>query len=79
MPTTPKVAWPINEKSENPLESYMADIYTVLANLARIPSISVPLGNNSENLPFGIQIMGRRNDDKKLLKMADRIQYLPYI
>lgn len=78
MPTSPKVAWPIHEKSENPLESYMADIYTVLANLAGIPSISIPLGNNLENMPFGIQIMGRRNDDKKVLKMADRIKDLPY-
>ena len=48
----------------------MADIYTVLANLAGIPAISVPLGNNTENMPFGIQVMGKRKRDKKTLVMA---------
>lgn len=70
MPTSPKVAWPINEKSDNPLEAYMADIYTVLANLAGIPSISVPIGNNKDDMPFGIQIMSKRKDDRKVLNMA---------
>ncbi|MBK8624969.1 MAG: Asp-tRNA(Asn)/Glu-tRNA(Gln) amidotransferase subunit GatA [Saprospiraceae bacterium] len=78
MPTTPKVAWPINEKSENPLESYMADIYTVLANLAGIPAISVPLGNNTENMPFGIQVMGKRKRDKKTLEMAKIISKVAF-
>lgn len=76
MPTSPGVAWPLVEKSENPLESYMADIYTVLANLAGIPSISVPLGNNYDKLPFGIQVMGNKKDDRKVLKMADLIHRL---
>jgi aspartyl-tRNA(Asn)/glutamyl-tRNA(Gln) amidotransferase subunit A len=70
MPTSPKVAWPINEKSDNPLEAYMADIYTVLANLAGIPSISVPIGNNKDDMPFGIQIMSKRKDDRKVLNMS---------
>ncbi len=79
MPTTPKVAWPIHESAKDPLESYMADIYTVLANLAGIPAISVPIDNNNEKMPFGIQIMGNRKDEKKLLKFAERLQAKTYI
>lgn len=72
MPTSPKVAWPIEYKSSDPVEAYMADIYTVLANLAGLPAISVPLGNNSENLPFGIQVLGKRKSDKKVLRFVER-------
>ncbi len=79
MPTTPKVAWPIHESAKDPLESYMADIYTVLANLAGIPAISVPIDNNNEKMPFGIQIMGNRKDEKTLLKFAERLQAKTYI
>ena len=79
MPTTPKVAWPIHESAKDPLESYMADIYTVLANLAGIPAISVPIDNNNEKMPFGIQVMGNRKDEKKLLKFAERLQAKTYI
>lgn len=79
MPTTPKVAWPIHESAKDPLESYMADIYTVLANLAGIPAISVPIDNNNEKMPFGIQVMGNRKDEKKVLKFAERLQAKTYI
>lgn len=48
MPSSPKTAWYIHEKPNDPLEIYMADIYTVLANLAGIPAISIPLGNNTD-------------------------------
>lgn len=72
MPTSPKVAWPMEYKSSDPVEAYMADIYTVLANLAGLPAINVPLGNNSENLPFGIQVLAKRKADKKLLKFVQR-------
>lgn len=72
MPTSPKVAWPMEYKSSDPVEAYMADIYTVLANLAGLPAINVPLGNNSENLPFGIQVLAKRKVDKKLLKFVQR-------
>jgi aspartyl-tRNA(Asn)/glutamyl-tRNA(Gln) amidotransferase subunit A len=74
MPTSPKVAWPLLEKPENPLESYMADIYTVLANLAGLPSISIPIGNNIDKMPFGIQVMGNKKEDKRVLKMAEIIK-----
>lgn len=72
MPTSPKVAWPMEYKSSDPVEAYMADIYTVLANLAGLPAINVPLGNNSEDLPFGIQVLAKRKADKKLLKFVQR-------
>ena len=50
-----------------------------MANLAGIPAISVPIDNNNEKMPFGIQIMGNRKDEKKLLKFAERLQAKTYI
>jgi aspartyl-tRNA(Asn)/glutamyl-tRNA(Gln) amidotransferase subunit A len=70
LPVTPSVAWSVHERPTDPLQMYMADIYTVLANLAGIPGISIPLGNNSDNLPFGIQLLCNQKDDKKLLNLA---------
>jgi len=49
---------------------YLEDIYTVQANLCGIPAISLPLGTNSEHLPFGIQLMANRSEDAKLLAFS---------
>ncbi len=68
LPTSPKVAWPIDQKPTDPLEIYLSDIYTVLANLAGIPAVSIPLGKDTSGLPYGIQIMGDVKTDKKLMK-----------
>jgi aspartyl-tRNA(Asn)/glutamyl-tRNA(Gln) amidotransferase subunit A len=73
MPSSPKAAWNIDEKPTDPLEIYMADIYTVLANLSGTPAISIPLGNNTDKLPFGIQVLSRVHDDRKLLNFCSRI------
>ncbi|MBK9735454.1 MAG: Asp-tRNA(Asn)/Glu-tRNA(Gln) amidotransferase subunit GatA [Saprospiraceae bacterium] len=79
MPTAPKVAWPLAEKPDDPLEIYMSDIYTVLANLAGIPAISIPLGNNIENMPFGIQLLGAAKEDKKLLWFAKKLNFAEHL
>ncbi len=58
-PTAPTTAFKIGEKSNNPLEMYLSDIYTASANLAGIPGISVPCGVSSENLPIGLQLVAK--------------------
>lgn len=56
-PTVPATAWKFGEKSNNPTEMFLADIYTVFANLVGIPAISIPLFKHSNGMPFGLQIM----------------------
>lgn len=70
LPTTPCTAFSLGEKTENPVEMYLADIYTVHANLAGIPSVSLPLGTHSNGMPFGIQLMSARFEEQKLLSFA---------
>lgn len=73
-PTTPTVAFKIGEKSEDPLQMYLNDIYTTSANLAGIPGISIPIGKNSENLPIGLQILSQQFEEDKLFQLAKHIQ-----
>ncbi len=68
-PTTPTVAFRLQERMDDPLAMYMADVCTIPANLAGIPAISVP-GGFHEGLPVGIQLMADRFDDRKLLTAA---------
>ncbi|USN57642.1 MAG: hypothetical protein H6766_05060 [Candidatus Peribacteria bacterium] len=56
-PTSPEVAWDIGSKSDDPLRLYLADLYTVIANLVGCPAISVPVGE-VDGLPVGMQLMG---------------------
>ena len=72
-PTAPTPAFKIGEKTENPLEMYLSDIYTVTANIAGIPAISIPCGNakiEGKELPVGLQLMGRWFGEEKLLNCA---------
>ena len=69
-PTTPTPAFKIGEKSENQMEMFLADIFTVHANVIGFPSISIPNGNNSTNLPIGFQILGKNFDEKRMLSFA---------
>jgi aspartyl-tRNA(Asn)/glutamyl-tRNA(Gln) amidotransferase subunit A len=69
-PTAPTPAFRIGEKTQNPLEMYLSDIYTIPVNLAGIPAISIPCGFNKKNLPIGLQIMGRHFDEETLLRVA---------
>jgi aspartyl-tRNA(Asn)/glutamyl-tRNA(Gln) amidotransferase subunit A len=69
-PTSPTPAFAIGEKVDDPLAMYLNDIYTVTANLAGIPGISVPCGVSSERLPIGFQLIGPYWSEAALLKLA---------
>jgi aspartyl-tRNA(Asn)/glutamyl-tRNA(Gln) amidotransferase subunit A len=69
-PTCPTPAFRLGEKVNDPLAMYLADIYTVTANLAGIPGISVPCGDNREELPIGLQLFGRHFDEATILRVA---------
>jgi aspartyl-tRNA(Asn)/glutamyl-tRNA(Gln) amidotransferase subunit A len=74
MPTTPTPAFRLGEKTADPLQMYLADIFTVGANLAGLPSISIPCGLSSDRLPIGLQLTGRAFDESTLLRAADAYQ-----
>jgi len=72
-PTTTGPAFKIGEKSDDPLAMYMNDIYTVTANLAGIPGISIPGGFaqvDGKTLPVGVQLLGKAFDEERLLRIA---------
>jgi aspartyl-tRNA(Asn)/glutamyl-tRNA(Gln) amidotransferase subunit A len=69
-PTSPTAAFRLGEKANDPLAMYLADIYTVTADLAGIPGISVPCGKTRENLPIGVQILGKHFDESTILRIA---------
>jgi aspartyl-tRNA(Asn)/glutamyl-tRNA(Gln) amidotransferase subunit A len=71
MPTTPTPAFKIGEKVDDPLQMYLGDIFTVSANLAGLPAISIPCGFTTTQLPVGLQLTGRRFDESTLLRIAD--------
>jgi len=71
MPTAPGTAFMTGEKTSDPIEMYLADIYTVFANLAGIPGISVPLFRHSNGMPFGIQVMAATEGEVLLLQLAN--------
>jgi aspartyl-tRNA(Asn)/glutamyl-tRNA(Gln) amidotransferase subunit A len=71
MPTSPTPAFRIGERVEDPLQMYLADVFTVSANLAGLPAISVPCGFTAGRLPIGLQLTGRRFDEATLLRIAD--------
>jgi len=73
-PTTPTVAFKIGEKSDDPLQMYLSDIYTTSANLAGIPGMNVPIGKNSDNLPIGLQILSQQFEEEKIFLLAKHIQ-----
>jgi aspartyl-tRNA(Asn)/glutamyl-tRNA(Gln) amidotransferase subunit A len=70
-PTSPSVAFKIGEKSDDPLAMYLSDIYTVSANLAGVPGVSVPCGLSSEGLPIGTQLLGNFWSEDVLLNLAN--------
>jgi len=69
-PTTPSPAFKAGEKTDDPLQMYLADIFTISVNLAGVPGISVPCGFTLQNLPVGLQIIGKYFDEETLLKTA---------
>jgi len=69
-PTSPTAAFRLGEKTEDPLQMYLADIFTISVNLAGVPGISVPCGFTPGNLPIGLQLIGRHFDEETLLKAS---------
>jgi aspartyl-tRNA(Asn)/glutamyl-tRNA(Gln) amidotransferase subunit A len=70
LPTVPSTAFKIGEKMDDPIAMYLADIYTVLANLTGVPAISVPLHRHSNGMPYGLQIITKEFDERTLLQIA---------
>ncbi len=69
-PTAPTAAFKIGEKSADPLQMYLSDIFTISVNLAGIPGISIPCGFTRENLPIGLQLLGKHFDEENILHFA---------
>jgi aspartyl-tRNA(Asn)/glutamyl-tRNA(Gln) amidotransferase subunit A len=69
-PVTPTPAFRLGEKSEDPLQMYLSDIYTISVNLAGLPAISVPCGMSTGGLPIGLQFIGRAFEEETLLRAA---------
>jgi aspartyl-tRNA(Asn)/glutamyl-tRNA(Gln) amidotransferase subunit A len=74
LPTSPTPAFLLGERTSDPLQMYLADIFTVAANLAGLPSISVPCGFTSTRLPCGFQLTGRAMDEATVLRVADAFE-----
>jgi aspartyl-tRNA(Asn)/glutamyl-tRNA(Gln) amidotransferase subunit A len=74
MPTSPTPAFKLGEKTADPLQMYLADVFTVSANLAGLPAISLPCGFSKDRLPIGLQLTGRMFDEATLLGAADAYQ-----
>ena len=72
-PTSPTIAFPIGEKTKDPTTMYIADIYTVYANLTGIAGISLPLFSHSSGMPFGVQVMCNNRDELTLLQISQML------
>jgi aspartyl-tRNA(Asn)/glutamyl-tRNA(Gln) amidotransferase subunit A len=75
-PTVPSPAFNIGEKSDDPIEMFLADIYTVYPNLVGIPAISIPLFTHVNGMPFGLQLMTRSFDEMNLLQLSHQVMQL---
>src|SRR6202047_5040677 len=69
-PTSPTAAFRLGEKANDPLAMYLADVYTVTADLAGIPGISVPCGTTKAGVAIGLQILGKHFDEATILRIA---------
>jgi len=79
MPTSPTVAFKFGEKTDNPVEMYLADIYTVLANLTGIPAISLPLANDKNGLPIGVQLLADKFQESKLFAFSEKLMQIEQV
>ena len=73
-PTAPSAAFAIGEMSSDPIEMYLNDVFTVPANLAGVPAVSVPAGVSGDGLPLGLQITGRAFDEQTVLRVAEVLE-----
>ena len=75
-PVTPTPAFKLGEKTDDPLQMYLADVYSVAASLAGICGMSVPCGTTAEGLPIGVQVMGRHFDEATMLRVGLAVEGL---
>ncbi len=75
-PTVPATAWKFGEKSDNPTAMYLADIYTVFANLVGIPAVSLPLFKHTNGMPFGLQVMCSHFEEVNLHRLSKVLMHL---
>lgn len=75
-PVSPVTAWPLGERADDPVRNYLADIYTLPASLAGLPGLSVPAGFDPAGMPVGLQLIGQRFDEARLLGVAAQFQSL---
>jgi len=73
-PTAPSAAFAIGEQSDDPIAMYLNDVFTVPANLAGLPAISVPAGLSADGLPLGLQVIGRAFDEAGVLRVAEVLE-----
>ncbi len=73
MPVSPTTAFKIGEKINDPIAMYLADIFTVMANLVGCPAISLPLYKHSNKMPFGLQVMAKRYNELSLLQVSNKL------
>ena len=76
LPTTPTTAFKLGAHTNNPIEMYLADLYSVQANVAGVPAISIPCGRDAQGLPIGIQIMADDFEESKLFQFSEIIENL---
>jgi aspartyl-tRNA(Asn)/glutamyl-tRNA(Gln) amidotransferase subunit A len=74
VPTSPTAAFRLGERASDPIQMYLSDVFTVSANLAGLPAISIPCGLTSERLPAGLQLTARAFDEATLLRVADALE-----
>ena len=73
-PSTPSSAFKIGDKSDDPVSMYLNDIFTVPVNLSGLPAISVPAGYDKNNLPLGLQLIGKPFDEQTILNLSLAIE-----
>jgi aspartyl-tRNA(Asn)/glutamyl-tRNA(Gln) amidotransferase subunit A len=74
LPTSPTVAFRLGARTADPIQMYLADVFTAAANLAGLPAISIPCGLTKERLPVGLQLTARPFDERTLLRAADVLE-----
>jgi aspartyl-tRNA(Asn)/glutamyl-tRNA(Gln) amidotransferase subunit A len=74
MPTSPTAAFRLGERTDDPLQMYLADVFTVAVNLAGLPAISIPCGFTESRLPCSLQLTGRAMEEATVLRVADAFE-----
>ena len=78
MPTTPTTAYRLGEHTDDPVEMYLGDLFSVHANVAGVPSISVPCGKDKKGLPIGLQVTANDFEESKLFQFSKVLMNFEY-